>query len=119
MIIYSKSFPGGQYHFEGQGDALYSESDSGWIDLELFLKWMHDSKNQTRKVMMECSVQSAARRSHLVAHRLVFWIDCDGCDAWAHTYCAFGGHSSSHRFVCDTCAQPIETLTNTGTERTL
>ena len=37
MIIYSKSFPGGRYCFEGPDDALYAKSDSGWIDSELFL----------------------------------------------------------------------------------
>jgi len=40
MIIYSKSFPGGQYRFDGPDDALYAKSESGWIDSELFLKWM-------------------------------------------------------------------------------
>lgn len=39
MIIYAKSFPGGQYRFEGPDDALYAKSESGWIDSELFLKW--------------------------------------------------------------------------------
>ena len=38
MIIYAKSFPGGQYRFQGPDDALYS--DSGWIDSELFLTWL-------------------------------------------------------------------------------
>ena len=41
MIIYSKSFPGWQYRFEGPDDALYAKSDLGWIDSELFLKWMN------------------------------------------------------------------------------
>ena len=40
MIIYSKSFPGGQYRFEGPEDALYASSPSGWIDSELFLSWL-------------------------------------------------------------------------------
>lgn len=40
MIIYSKSFPGGQYRFEGPEDALYARSESGWIDTELFLAWL-------------------------------------------------------------------------------
>ena len=40
MIIYSKSFPGGQYHFEGPEDTLYARSESGWIDTELFLAWI-------------------------------------------------------------------------------
>ena len=30
MIIYSKSFPGGQYRFEGPEDTLYARSESGW-----------------------------------------------------------------------------------------
>ena len=40
MIIYAKSFPGGQYRFDGPDDALYARSESGWIDSELFLAWM-------------------------------------------------------------------------------
>ncbi len=40
MIIYAKSFPGGQYRFDGPEDALYAKSDSGWIDSELFLAWL-------------------------------------------------------------------------------
>ena len=34
MIIYSKSFPGRQYSFDGPDDALYTKSES---DSELFL----------------------------------------------------------------------------------
>ena len=37
MIIYAKSFPGGQYLFEGPDDAVYARSESGWIDSELFV----------------------------------------------------------------------------------
>ena len=40
MIIYSKSFPGGQYCFEGPEDTLYARSESGLIDTELFLAWI-------------------------------------------------------------------------------
>ena len=40
MIIYAKSFPGGQYRFEGPDDAVYAKSDSGRIDIELFLVWL-------------------------------------------------------------------------------
>ena len=37
MIKYVKSFPGGQYQFDGPDDALYVRSESSWIDSELFL----------------------------------------------------------------------------------
>ena len=40
MIIYAKSFPGGQYRFEGPDDAVYARSESGWIDSELFVVWL-------------------------------------------------------------------------------
>ena len=40
MIIYSKYFSEGLYHFEGTEDALYSRSESGWINTELFLAWL-------------------------------------------------------------------------------
>ena len=39
MIIYPKSFPGGQYKFGGPDDAVYA-SESGWVDSELFIEWM-------------------------------------------------------------------------------
>ena len=35
IIIYAKSFPGGQYRFQGPDDALHAKSDSSWIDSEL------------------------------------------------------------------------------------
>ena len=40
MVIYPKSFPGGQYKFGGPDDAVYAKSESGWVDSELFLEWM-------------------------------------------------------------------------------
>ena len=40
LIIFSKSFPGGLYKFDGPDDAVYVKSESGWIDSELFLAWM-------------------------------------------------------------------------------
>lgn len=39
MIIYPKSFPGGQYRLGGPDDSVYSKSDSGWADSELFFAW--------------------------------------------------------------------------------
>ena len=36
MIIFSKSFPGGTYRFDGADDAVYAKSESGWIDSKLF-----------------------------------------------------------------------------------
>ena len=38
MIIYPRSFPGGQYRFGGPDDAVYARSESGWVDSELFLE---------------------------------------------------------------------------------
>ena len=40
MIIYAKSFPSGQYRFEGPDDAVYARSELGWIDSELFVVWL-------------------------------------------------------------------------------
>ena len=33
----------------------------------------------------------------------IFWIDCDVCGAWVHTYCAFKNNASSHRYMCKSC----------------
>ena len=43
MIIFPKAFPGGAYTFEGPDDAVYTKSDSGWVDSSLFLSWMKKS----------------------------------------------------------------------------
>ena len=40
MIIYAKSFRGGQDRFEGPDDAVYARSESGWIDSELCVVWL-------------------------------------------------------------------------------
>ena len=41
MIIYAKSFPGGQYRFEGPDDAVYARSELGWTDSEQFVVWLN------------------------------------------------------------------------------
>ena len=41
IIIFAKSFPGGPYRFDGPHNAIYSKSDSGCIDSELFLSWFN------------------------------------------------------------------------------
>ena len=35
----------------------------------------------------------------------VFWIDCDSCSVWYHTYCVFGKNVTimSRRFLCEDC----------------
>ena len=40
VIIYPKAYPGGAYTFSGPDDALYGKSESGYVDSELFIKWM-------------------------------------------------------------------------------
>ena len=40
MIIYPKAYPGGAYTFAGPDDALNGKSESGYVDSELFIKWM-------------------------------------------------------------------------------
>ena len=40
MIIYPKAYPGGAYTFAGPDDAVYGKSESGYVDSELFIKWM-------------------------------------------------------------------------------
>ena len=43
MIIFSKSFPGGNYIFDGPDDVQYAKRESGWIDSEFYLSWMRKS----------------------------------------------------------------------------
>lgn len=39
MIIYSKTLPGGAYHKDGPVNAIYSCSESGFMNQELYLQW--------------------------------------------------------------------------------
>ncbi len=58
FIIFPKSFPGGQYKFDGPDDARYGNSETGWIDSELFMAW--------RKIFLK----------HIVTQRpTIFFID--------------------------------------------
>ena len=36
MLVFSKSFPGGAYRFDGLDDTTYAKNESGWINSELF-----------------------------------------------------------------------------------
>ena len=46
-----------------------------------------------------CNQKEPAGRSA----ETIFWIDCDVCGAWVHTYCAFKNNGSSHRYMCKSC----------------
>ena len=35
----------------------------------------------------------------------LFWVDCDRCGIWVHSFCAFDDNTSSSQFVCEFCAQ--------------
>ena len=39
-----------------------------------------------------------------IVETMVFWIDCDNCGEWAHTYCAFGSNTASRRYLCFSCS---------------
>ena len=68
--------------------------------------FLHDSKTLTQeRVMMECSAQSVSQKEPAGCQtKVVFWIGCDNCDAWVHTYCAFSSNTTSCRYVCDSYA---------------
>ena len=36
---------------------------------------------------------------------VVFWVDCDECKEWAHSYCAFGNNAcfTARKFICSLC----------------
>ena len=40
-----------------------------------------------------------------IASSKVFWVDCDRCGEWAHTYCALGSNTATRQFVCEECCQ--------------
>ena len=35
----------------------------------------------------------------------LFWVDCDRCGIWVHSFCAFDDNTKSSQFVCEFCAQ--------------
>ena len=53
MIIFMKSFPGSAYKFYGPDNTLYDKSESGWIDGELFMRWM-------KKILLWFTVSNVA-----------------------------------------------------------
>ena len=32
-----------------------------------------------------------------------FWIDCNSCGKWVHTYCAFGRNNVTRQYLCEHC----------------
>ena len=33
----------------------------------------------------------------------IFWVDCEKCGAWVHSYCAFKNNNASRRYTCELC----------------
>ncbi len=69
MIIYPKSFPGGQYKFGGPDDALYGKSESGWVDSKLFLEWM-------KRIFLCYAVQERPVLLIIDGHKSHLTLDC-------------------------------------------
>ena len=56
-------------------------------------------------MMMESFVISVLSRRHCdMAGGIVFWVDCDLCGVWVHTYCAFNKNAVSRKFKCKECS---------------
>ena len=66
-----------------------------------------DSEESDDRVLCTICSQKVPRGCQA---NIVFWIDCDNCDAWVHTYCAFSSNTTSRRYVCDTCASSHEVI---------
>ncbi len=69
MIIYPKSFPGGQYKFGGPDDALYGKSESGWVDSKLFLEWM-------KQIFLRYAVQERPVLLIIDGHKSHLTLEC-------------------------------------------
>ena len=63
--------------------------------------FLHDSKTDSKESDdgVLCTICSQKEPPSCQAE-VVLWIDCDNCDAWVHTYCAFSSNTTSHRHVC-------------------
>ena len=36
--------------------------------------------------------------------KTIFWVDCERCGAWVHSYCAFKNNSVSCRYTRELCS---------------
>ena len=39
--LHDNAFPGGAYTFKGPDDTVYTKSESGWVDSEIFPSWVN------------------------------------------------------------------------------
>ena len=65
-------------------------------------RYRSDSEDQNDGVL--CIICNHNEPEEL-SSEMVFWIDCDVCGAWVHTYCAFGSNTVTRQFKCENCCQ--------------
>ena len=67
---------------------------------QLPTRYRSDSEDQNDGVL--CIICNHNEPEEL-SSEMVFWIDCNVCGAWVHTYCAFGSNMVTRQFKCENC----------------
>lgn len=80
-------------------DSASSGGDNATISSAQLLANEGEESDGSDTVCMICNA-----REPPVSEEIVFWVDCDSCGEWAHTYCAHGNNMASRAFICDACS---------------
>lgn len=68
-------------------------------------KTASDESSDGNESDTQCAVcqQREPQNSDVLDH--IFWIDCEVCDVWCHTICAFGKNAvtGGRKYICESC----------------
>ena len=68
---------------------------------QLPTQYRSESEDQNDGVL--CIINCIHNEPEELSSEMVFWIDCNVCGAWVHTYCAFGSNTATRQFKCENC----------------
>ena len=59
---------------------------------------------------VRCTICHSREPSDCTA-KMFFWVDCEKCSVWVHSYCVFK-NSISRRYTCEMCCQSLQNYLN-------